>query len=80
MANNKNGYYFNPLVDDNPMDTLANVQSMLARIQTFTIKNIGNNAELDQCPAAKLYTRLLIIIHEAILYEIERFNHSPKQQ
>ncbi|MGH1486050.1 MAG: hypothetical protein ACRBCI_07495 [Cellvibrionaceae bacterium] len=64
----------NPLIDKNPVDTLANIQSMLARIQTFIAETSTDN-NLPAPPSGnELYIRLLVMINEAIHYEIERFH------
>ncbi|MEO0442963.1 MAG: hypothetical protein AAFZ92_04370 [Pseudomonadota bacterium] len=75
MTNETIKHLLNPLIDENPIDTLANIQAMLARIQTFAIDGVSaNSREGKACPATDLYGRLLIIIGDAINYEINRLD------
>ena len=68
----------NPLIDNNPVDTLANIQSMLARIQTFIAKASTDNGLTPSFPSPspgnQRYIRLMVMINEAIHYEIKRFD------
>ena len=74
MANNKKSDQNNPLIDKSPADTLANIQSMLARIKTLAAECECENTGMYTCTGNELYLRLFIMINDAIDYEIERFN------
>lgn len=77
----------NPLIDECSAETLANVQAMLARIQILRIDNRAQQKNTQfptkkqginstPCPGNELYGRLLMLVKEAIDYEIERINES----
>ncbi|MEJ2417987.1 MAG: hypothetical protein P8Y45_13885 [Exilibacterium sp.] len=62
-----------PLIDDQPVDTLSHVQTMLAFVQEFAAK-ATEDAQLTPHEIrvhAGLYA-LLKVVNEALDYEIER--------
>lgn len=72
----------NPLIDECSAETLANVQSMLARIQILKIDKTNapspfneqrhRNRHDSPCPATELYTRLLLLVRNALDHEINK--------
>ncbi len=72
----------NPLIDVDFLDTLANIQAMLARIQTFAINTKEKHTvnSRTKSPDTEFYSRLLIMINEAISYEIQRLSHQKYEK
>ncbi|MGH1439414.1 MAG: hypothetical protein ACRBBR_04810 [Cellvibrionaceae bacterium] len=80
----------NPLIDECSAETLANVQSMLARIQILKIDKTKTLSAFNEqrhhrhydspCPANELYTRLLLLVRDALDYEINKIQqrHTKK--
>lgn len=74
----------NPLIDSSSAETLANVQAMLARIQILRVERPGQQSQTDNnnttsihnCPGNELYSRLLLLVREAIDHELGEINKS----
>ena len=62
----------NPLIDKHTLHTLKNIKSMIVQIQEFAKKYFDRKSCQPQCPATELYVRLLMMLNEAIEYEIEQ--------
>jgi len=68
----------NPLIDECSTETLANAQSMLARIQILKIDKTNALSPFNEqrhdspCPASELYTRLLLLVRNALDHEINK--------
>lgn len=73
----------NPLIDECSAETLVNIQAMLARIQILQIDRRKDTRLMDEhfrnsinpqspCPGNELYKRLLILVREALDYEIDK--------
>ncbi len=77
-----NHHQSNPLIDADFLDTLANIQAMLARIQTFAInaKEKPTISSRTKSPDTEFYSRLLIMVNEAISYEIQRLSHQKRER
>lgn len=70
---------YHPLVDDQPVDTLSHIQSLLSFAQEFTAK-ATEDAELTPYEIrvhTGLYAILKIVI-EALNYEIDRLDYGSR--
>ena len=59
----------NPLVDEQPHITLLMIESMIKRLQSLVMTMNENGTDQQ---STRLYRQLLIMIEEAVQYEIKR--------